>query len=361
MSGGELVAHFGGPDLAPGRLRDLLAERTAAVPAGGAIDFVTYYFRDRRLAEELLRARRRGVAVQVTLEGRPRTPRANAAVVDLLSGPAGLAGGLRLVQSRLDGTPLGRVFRPRLHEKLYCFSHPRPTALLGSFNPSGDLPEEQPEIVEEIRDQDRGHNVLVELARGELVGPLVEHARRLHRAPHGPLDRLAPRANRALRADRLEIHFWPRVLPNPVLGLLRRLGPGARVRLAASHLSGPSALRALLGLAARGVVLEILTESTERRVPPAAERRLSAAGISIRRVAHPQGLPMHAKFALVEAPGRRCVIFGSFNWTEPSRRFNREIGAICADAKLFDAFAERWGALEGQLEQRSPPGNEHRA
>jgi phosphatidylserine/phosphatidylglycerophosphate/cardiolipin synthase-like enzyme len=57
---------------------------------------------------------------------------------------------------------------------------------------------------------------------------------------------------------------------------------------------------------------------------------------------------MHAKFALVESPGQRRAIFGSFNWTEPSRRMNREIGAICGDAKLFDALAQRWEVLEAQ-------------
>jgi hypothetical protein len=39
--------HFGGPDRAPGFLRDLLAERDAAVSSGGAIDWVTHCFRGR--------------------------------------------------------------------------------------------------------------------------------------------------------------------------------------------------------------------------------------------------------------------------------------------------------------------------
>ena len=69
--------HFGGPGRPDGGLRDLLAERVSQVPAGGAIDWVTYYLRDRRLAGELVAARRRGVAVRVTLEGRPRTTGAN--------------------------------------------------------------------------------------------------------------------------------------------------------------------------------------------------------------------------------------------------------------------------------------------
>ena len=38
---------FGGPDLPARRLRNLLEEQVRAVPGGGSIDWVTYYFRDR--------------------------------------------------------------------------------------------------------------------------------------------------------------------------------------------------------------------------------------------------------------------------------------------------------------------------
>jgi len=82
------------------RLRDLLAECVAAVPPGGSIDWVTYYFRDRRLAEELLRAHRRGVKVTVTLERHPRTAHANEAVIAMLSGPNGLSAGFRTLSLR---------------------------------------------------------------------------------------------------------------------------------------------------------------------------------------------------------------------------------------------------------------------
>jgi len=336
--------YFGGPDRAPGFLRDLLAERVAAVPEGGAIDWVTYYFRDRRLARDLIAARRRGVEVRVTLDGHPRTPHANDAVIALLAEELG--DGLRVVRHAMDAAPWGKLLRPRLHEKLYCFSHPEPAALLGSFNPSGDVPEQSPDVVREIGDHDRGHNVLVELRDPELAALLVAHARHLHASRHGVLDRFSPLANRALVREGIAIHFWPRVRPDPILRWLGRLGPGSRVRLAASHVSGPTSRRALLGLAARGVELAILTEASHRRVPPTMERRLAASGIPIRRVLHADGwIPMHNKFALVEAPEGRSVIFGSFNWSEPSRRLNREVGVIARDPALFDAFAARWEEL----------------
>ena len=335
--------HFGGPAVAPGRLRDLLAERVSAVPAGGAIDFITYYFRDRRLAAELLAAKRRGAAVRVTLDGRPRSPRANDAVIRLLAGPDGLGNGLRVVRG-------GKLLRPRLHEKLYCFSDPSPAAFVGSFNPSGDFPEADPGLLREIGDQDRGYNLLVELRAPALVEALARHARALHAARHGPFDRFTPAANRAVRCGDVEVHFWPRVRRHPVVSLLKRAVPGTRVRLVTSHLSGPSALHTLTWLARRGLQLDVLVGGTQRRVPPRGERRLAAAGISVRRVLHPQGLPMHDKFLLIEAPDQRQVVFGSFNWSEPSRRFNREIGVIAREPALFDAFAGRWQVLRAHAE-----------
>jgi phosphatidylserine/phosphatidylglycerophosphate/cardiolipin synthase-like enzyme len=335
---------FGGPDRPPGCLRDLLAARIDAVPAGGAIDWVTYYFRDRRLAAALVRARERGVEVRVTLDGRPRTPDANAAVCHLLRD--GLGDGLRIVAHAMDATPWGKLVRPRLHEKLYCFSHPEPVAFIGSFNPSGDAPEEAPEVVEQIGDQDRGENLLVALRDRALVDGLVEHARLLHACRHGAFDRFRPTSNRELRGDGLAIHFLPRVRRSPVIALLRQCGAGHRVRIAASHLSGPSSVRTLAALAGRGAGVEVLAEPTVRRVPPGAEKRLRDAGVALARVVHPEGLPMHAKFALIDGRGERRVLFGSFNWTEPSQHFNREIGAIASDAKLFDALEERWDVLQ---------------
>ena len=338
------AVHFGGPDRPVGALRDVLAQRIADVPAGGSIDWVTYYFRDRRLAADLVAARRRGVSVRVTLDGHPRAPRANDAVIELLQSELG--DDLRAVRRAVDGTPVGRLLRPRLHEKLYCFSHPDPVALVGSFNPSGDEPEQAPEVLREIGDHDRGHNLLVELRDPNLVAALVAHARRLHGARHAALDRFSPAATRSLVGGALTVHFWPRVRRDPIYAWLRRLAHGSRVRLAASHISGVSARRALRALAGRGVGVEILSEATRRRVPSATQHALEAAGISFRRVVCDPWLPMHNKFALVEAGPERQVIFGSFNWSEPSRRLNREIGILAADARLFDILAERWQVLE---------------
>ena len=342
--------HFGGPDLPPGRLRDLLAERVKAVPAGGKINWVTYYFRDRQLAEELLRAHRRGVKVTVTLEGNPRTPSANDSVIAMLNGSDGLNKGFRKVSLPGLKLPSGKRWKPHLHEKLYCFSHPKPVAYIGSFNPSGDTPEEQPDVIRAIGDQDRGHNVLVGLYNTQLVNCLVSHARELNMARHILLRRFLPLANRMYKGEDTQIHFWPRVRPHPAVKFLNQIAPRAHMRIAASHIKGKSVARAIISLARRGATLEILAEPTLRRVPAVIEKMLIGAGISFRRITHSDNVPMHHKFVLVQKDGLQWVVFGSFNWTTRSYWLNYEIGAISSNPGLYKAFSERWESLKAQAD-----------
>jgi phosphatidylserine/phosphatidylglycerophosphate/cardiolipin synthase-like enzyme len=349
--------YFGGPDQPPGYLRDLLAEHIDAVPSGGMIDWVTYYFRDRRLAEGLLRARSRGVRVRVTIDGYPRSPHANDRMIELLG--EALGEDFRAVHSISDNWFWGSRLRPRLHEKLYIFSGPEPTAFIGSFNPSGDEPELEPEILREIGDQDRGHNLLVALHDPKLVAPLIEHARSLDRDRHSSLERFLPRTKQVLQGDGLSLHFLPRWGTHPVDVLLKNCAAGNRVRIAASHLSGVSSVRVLKALAKRGAAIEILAEATARRVPPGVEKQLRTAGVAFERLVHSDGFPMHAKFALIDGRGEHYVVFGSFNWTQRSRHLNREIAAISTEREIFDVFAERWDAIRrsslAKVPDRSAP------
>lgn len=337
--------HFGGPDLPARRLRDLLEEHVRAVPAGGRIDWVTYYFRDRRLAEALLEARRRGVGVRLTLEGRPRTEHASDRVIARLAGPDGLGEGFRTVRMWPIPTPPGKLRYPHLHEKLYCFSHPEPLALVGSFNPSGDDPEEDPAVIDEIRDQDRGHNLLVAFRDPRLVAGLLAHADWLQRTRVPGLLGALAHANRPIASGATEIHFLPHPGRHPLLLRLADLGKSARVRIAGSHVKGAGIVRALAGLTRRVASVDLIAEHTERRVPSQVGERLRTAGIRFRRTADPEGLPMHNKFVLAEDGDRRWVAFGSFNWTTRSFWINREILAVSSDPDLFATFDERWREL----------------
>jgi phosphatidylserine/phosphatidylglycerophosphate/cardiolipin synthase-like enzyme len=345
-----MEVYFGGPDLPARRLRNKLAERIADVPSGGSIAWATYYFRDRDLAKELMRAHRRGVKVTVALEGYPRTPDANDAVAAMLAGPNGLGEGFRTITS--TGIPIfnGKTWKPHLHLKLYYFSHPKPIAYIGSFNPSGDHPEERPEVIHEIGDQDRGHNVLVGIDDPKLVQHLKASAKWIYQARHPIFQRFSIFANRKCSGEDTEIFFWPRMLPHPIIKFLNQIAPGAQIRVAASHMKGNSVANALLGLSRSGAKLEIIAGATERRVPAAIERKFNSSGIAFRRVGQKNGLPMHNKFVLVEKNGQRWTVFGSFNWTTRSYWLNHEIGAVSTNLRLWETFAERWEALEAQAE-----------
>lgn len=331
---------FGGPER-PGRLRDLLEERVDAVPAGGEIVWVTYYFRDERLADALVRAHRRGVRVRLAVDGAPRLKSANDAVIRRLEDSAeGLGPGLRVVRLR--------PFR-HLHEKLYCFSHPRPVALVGSFNPSGNVPDDE-RVIRAIGDQDRGHNCLVELS-GPEVAPLMAHARRVHGRRWAPLQRFGRSFDPPIGTKTLRAYLFPR-LRNPLDGLLDGLAAGTRLRVAASHLSDGRIAAALTRLAEAGVDVELLTEATQRRVPEWIEKQILAGGVSFERYRHPDGLPMHNKFLLAEGPAGRWAAFGSLNLTAKSRWLNQEILVVSEDEGLFDAFAQRWDEMKAELAAR---------
>lgn len=340
--------YFGGPDQPVGYLRDVLEKHIAAVPAGGFIDWVTYYFRDLRLAEALIQARKRGVKVTVSLAGKPRTSDANDAVISMLSGPDGLGDGLRIVVFPGLPAPAGRTWSPQLHEKLYCFSHPKPIAIIGSFNPSGNNPEKRPDIIREIGDHDRGYNVLVGIADPELVTQLVRHARKLNATPPGFFYRFSADANQAIQSADTTIYFWPRVRPHPVIQFLSQISSDSHVRVVASHIRSGSAVNLMIALANRGVALEIYAESTYRRVTANVEQQLISAGVQFRRIKTSEYLPMHCKFVLVKDNNQIWSIFGSFNWTNPSFWLNHEIAAISTNPMLYSAFSECCDLLKNE-------------
>jgi hypothetical protein len=118
----------------PRLLRDILDLHISAVPPGGEILWPTYYFRDEALADSLLKAKKRGVRLRLALEERPRTGRANLSVLEMLQDGENLGSDCRAVRQVLPDNLLWK--RPRLHIKLYYFSHPEPHLLVDTFKPS---------------------------------------------------------------------------------------------------------------------------------------------------------------------------------------------------------------------------------
>ena len=315
---------FGGPDQPARALRDLLEAKVDAVPTGGTIDWMTYYFRDEPLAEALVRAHARGVQVRVAIEGCPRRRQANDRVIEILK--RGIHGGLR-VDRRLFGAS-------HLHTKLYAFSDPNPHALVGSFNPSGTVPEYDPELIADIGDQDQGHNLLVEIDEPRMVDTLIDAAR-------GDL------LERTARQASLEADFFPR-RHDPLRNRIRRFGKASKLRIAASHFRDPTMVRELAGLVRRGGSVQVLTHHTQRRSPKKLVEKLRSAGVRTYRYDHPKHFPMHAKFVLAENAGQRWSAFGSYNLSRTSRWLNQELLMFSDDSGLWEALDARWATILGE-------------
>jgi phosphatidylserine/phosphatidylglycerophosphate/cardiolipin synthase-like enzyme len=346
-----LRLHFGGPDQPPRALSLLLQRLVAASCPGDRICWVTYYFRDRVLARALMDAADRGVDVSLLVDGSPRRKCANDSVLAML-GAHGLGGGLTVHEK----PSWGRRLHPHLHAKLYVFAGREPIALIGSFNPSGDEPEEDATVIAEIGDQDRGHNMLVEIGDAALVAALEQQAHLWRRHSSNPLLRFRVLQNRTLQAQALRLYLFPRLRTAIVEPELAKLGPGDRISGALSHVKPGPFTRALGAAAARGVEVNLIVHDTERRVPEAMVKQLAAQGIRVRRYRHADSLPVHAKYLLLQGATQACGYFGSFNFNTRSRLLNIEILARSTDPAVLAELHARFAALEREAQmQQHPP------
>lgn len=331
--------YYGGPDQPPGALRDLLQARVDAAPPGSEITWATYYFRDQGLADSLVAAQRRGVRVRIRIEGSPRRSSANDAVIETLR--AGLGGGLRLHRSWL-GTA-------HLHAKIYAFSGPQPEVLIGSFNPSGDVVPD-PKLLADIGDQDRGQNLLVAFRDPAATRALRRQAERLW---SGKVGRFGRRENKPVRLESARLYFFPRLRPGVVERRIARLGAGDSVQAAVSHMDRGPFVRQLALAAGRGAEIDLVVHDTKRRVPNGVVKELDEAGVKIRRYCDPEGLPMHAKFVLIDDGGDRSAWFGSLNYTVTSRYLNKEILARSADAAVVENLEARFETIAQEAERQA--------
>nr|WP_231463099.1 phosphatidylserine/phosphatidylglycerophosphate/cardiolipin synthase family protein [Sphingomonas sp. URHD0057] len=302
------------------------------MPEGGSILWATYYFRDEALAEALVRAHRRGVRLTLCIEGKPRTGSANEAVIRRLKSAIGDR--LRVVHHPI---PL------HLHGKIYGFSHPRPVALLGSFNPSGNDPEDSA-IIARIGDQDRGDNLLVEIADPVVVTSLFDWVRSLHRSPLALQWRMRAQPNDISGAT-CQLFLFPRPGGDVLTERLEALPERSTVRIAASHIRDRSVAKVLDKLAHRNVHVEVITGGAGRRSPRSMERELSEAGVSVRRLGDCAGAPMHCKFILAQSGGERWSAFGSYNLTKTSRWLNYETLLLSRDREVWAELDLHWKEL----------------
>lgn len=322
--------HFGGPDRPARFLRDVLEARVEAVPAGGEIHWACHYFRDRALARALVRAARRGVAVSVALAERPDYTGANYWVIGVLDQEP------RIALSQ----------RPGLDSRVYYFSHPQPSVLIGSFEPAGDEPDSTG-FAHFFGDPDRGYHDLVELRDESVVAGMRAYCRALHgRRRWLPL-RFDRRANRPIVGRDVAVYRYPRLRPGVVERALDDWGNGDRVRIAMSHIAHPRAVRAMAGARRRGASVEVIGHAALDNVSERAAQRLLDAGVDFYRYAHPEGVPLGHCFVLMDGRGGRRLFFGSYTMTRIARR-QHEILAVSGQDALCAAFEARWKAIRQQ-------------
>lgn len=333
---------FGGPDCSPRKLRDLLAAHIKAVPSGGEIHWVTYYFRDEELARELVLAHNRGVSVWVDLEKKPRTRHANQKVAEIFLRAQGLNSRYRQISHLFPDNYLFK--KPRLHEKIYYFSHPYPHVLLGSFNPSSNRPEDF-SIISEIGDQDQDHNFLVQFNNDYIVGALKSHMQYIHTNTHGPWERLFSSNNQIIQKGDTRIYLFPCRRRGILKKYLNAIPANSIIRVAVSHMNDFGMARLFCSLVNKGVHIEMIAHASHRRVPLQIERKLRQKNIRFHRYLHPQGTSTHNKFILVENERFKQVIFGSMNLSSRSLHANHELLVFSENPSFFEEFYKRWDKM----------------
>jgi hypothetical protein len=229
-----------------------------------------------------------------------------------------------------------------MHAKIYAFSHPD-VAWVGSFNPSGDEPEDAG-VTAEVGDQDRGHNLLLGIERPRLTRALRRHVGMLGR--WWPLhSKIAPGLNLPVSDAGTRLYFYPRLWPHPAEREIAWIGAGDRLRGAISHLKEGRLTDEIRQAVARGAAVDLLVHDTERRVPSELVQDLSSAGVSIVRVRHPEDLPMHAKFLLIERGGSISAWLGSHNFNAKSEKKNAELLLKTSDASVIPALSRRFDEI----------------
>lgn len=328
---------FGGPDKPPYFLRDLLAQKIGCVKPGGEIFWVTYYFRDLVLAHKLIEAVKRGVKVSLVLEARPRLKNANDEVYNLLKSSD------VNVKYVKHPTPHKRLFKgmPKIHEKIYYFRDKNEAfAFIGSFNPSG-RENDDPEIIELIGDQDRGHNFLVEITDTNLLNAIYEHCKYMKNINHGILENFK-RQRPEITTHNTTLYFFPHAGVKRIKDFFNCAESGDKIFIAASHITLFNVFYNSLNLKKENIKIEIISHNTRRRFPKFVQKELEKNSIKSLRYEHPNNYPMHNKFIIIEKQDETLVGFGSLNLTHRSLYESHEIFAVTNDKNLAAAFKKRW-------------------
>ncbi|KLK88630.1 phospholipase [Methanoculleus sediminis] len=310
-----------------------------------------YEFTDEKMANDLTRARERGVAVTVLLEGGP---------------VGGVSPEGRAVAGTLNrsGIPvLSMTTTDAAHAK-YRYDHAkyliidRSTVLLGSenFKPGG-YPEpglqgnrgwgvllEDPELAAYFREV-----FLFDAAGGDIV-PLEGTAAELYTpwAPDYTVEFAPCRAEGA--------RVTPVISPDTSVLILELIeGAEESIAIEQAYITNETAcdfnpyLAAAIDASRRGVAVRVLLDSAWFNTEGDADND-EMVGI-INRIAAAEGLPLEARLADLEANSLdkihnkgvvvdgRAVLVSSINWNANSPAFNREAGVIVEHPKIAAYYA----------------------
>ncbi len=153
--------HFGGPDKQKHLLRNVLLRHIQAVPCDGNISWVCYYFNDPILFDALIAASKRGVKIDLIIDGNPRSPEVNQLCIETFSALKYPLINIIVAKSKPFWEYIGIHWHAHLHSKLYYFSHPTPQVLIGSYNPTTGDEHLSEHLIQKIGDHSISHNVLV--------------------------------------------------------------------------------------------------------------------------------------------------------------------------------------------------------
>lgn len=110
----------------------------------------------------------------------------------------------------------------------------------------------------------------------------------------------------------------------------------SRLDVAVYSLNNKAIIKALVDAKDRGVVIRILTDTTQAAGNAATTLSLVKQGFDIRL--HSVGRIMHNKFVVSDGQ----VETGSFNWTESAENANEENCLITDDVMLLNTYAKRF-------------------
>lgn len=337
--------YFGGPDLTKNHLRDTLQQHIEAIPSGGKICWMCYYFNEPSLLDTLLAASQRGVHIDLIIDGNPRTPEINQLTIQKLTLQVPPLINIIKVKKKPFWEYLGIHWHPHLHSKLYYFSHPFPHVLIGSYNPTAGLDYLSQEMLEKIGDHSISHNVLVNITDSVSVDTLHKYFSDMQQPWNRRLSRILSSHNQTHNSNQWQLDFLPRLASHPIDTLLKNQDPNATVKCAISHFKGPGILRSLKSAIKIGKNIEIILESNPRRVSKQHLAFLDCHKIKYYQQKISENCLMHNKFILYESEKENCVMFGSFNWSARSRYLNHEITACTNDKKIVAAFKNRWNQM----------------